>query len=83
MPDPVELRRLRWRCRRGMRELDTLLMRFLDERYETAPAIEQDAFRRLLALPDPEILGLLTGRMAGDDPVIGRVVGAVVGQRVP
>lgn len=83
MTDPVELRRLRWRCRRGMRELDTLLMRFLDDRYATSTGAEQEAFRRLLSLPDPEILGLLTGQRASEDPAVGRVVGLVVGQRVP
>jgi antitoxin CptB len=83
MRDPVEMRRLRWRCRRGMRELDTLLVRFLDARYEAAPDTEQAAFRDLLALPDPEILGLLTGRLTSDDPALVCVVSQVVGQRVP
>lgn len=83
MSDPVELRRLRWRCRRGMRELDTLLMRYLDERYEQAGAADQAAFRALLALPDPDILGLLTGRLAGEDPAVARVVEHIIARRVP
>ena len=32
--DELELRRLRWRCRRGMRELDQLLERYLDRALE-------------------------------------------------
>ena len=35
---------LRWRCRRGMRELDVLLERYLRERYPSAPAAEQQAY---------------------------------------
>jgi antitoxin CptB len=31
-----EIGKLRWRCRRGMRELDVLLSRYLDEEYRTA-----------------------------------------------
>ena len=47
--------RLRWLCRRGMRELDILLTRYLDERYARAPPEEQQAFRHLLESPDPVI----------------------------
>ena len=54
--------RLRWRCRRGMKELDILLTRYLDERYETAPAAEQDAFRRLLEIQDPLIHAYCLGQ---------------------
>ena len=50
-----------------MRELDVLLMAYLDERYATAPATEQAAFRELLSLQDPDIHGLLTGRLVADD----------------
>ena len=53
------LAQLRWRCRRGMRELDVLLERYLRERYPSAPAAEQQAFEALLDLPDPELLALL------------------------
>ena len=31
-PSEIELKRLRWRCRRGMRELDQLFDRYLDTR---------------------------------------------------
>jgi antitoxin CptB len=57
-----ELNRLRWRCRRGMRELDVLLERYLVDRWPTAPAERQAAFRALLELPDPELAALLLGK---------------------
>jgi len=57
-----ELGRLRWRCRRGMRELDEMLLRFLEHDYPQAPAEERDAFARILELQDPEIFGYLLGR---------------------
>lgn len=60
--------RLRWRCRRGMRELDVLLTRYLDQFYSDASSDEQAAFRRLLDAPDPELFALLLGRTeAADD----------------
>ena len=68
---------LRWRCRRGMRELDVLVTRYLDERYPSAGEAEQAAFVRLLELPDPELLAYVTGRASPDDPELARVVAAV------
>ncbi|MDE2296292.1 MAG: succinate dehydrogenase assembly factor 2 [Gammaproteobacteria bacterium] len=59
--DPRELGRLRWRCRRGTREIDELLRGYLDAEFESAPAAEQAAFRRLLEAPDPTILAYCLG----------------------
>lgn len=73
MSDP-ELARLRWRCRRGMRELDVLLLGYVDEVYSVASVDEQAAFRRLLTTPDPEILALLTGRSETDDAGIAGII---------
>jgi antitoxin CptB len=53
--------RLRWRCRRGMKELDILLARYMDERFCAAPPQEQEAFRRLLEIQDPVIYAYCLG----------------------
>jgi succinate dehydrogenase flavin-adding protein (antitoxin of CptAB toxin-antitoxin module) len=42
-----------------MRELDELLLGYLNDRYEAAPNAEKQAFRTLLALSDPELIGYL------------------------
>jgi antitoxin CptB len=47
-----DLGKLRWRCRRGMKELDVLLARYVDERFCSASNLEQEAFRRLLETQD-------------------------------
>lgn len=60
--------RLRWRCRRGMRELDVLLERYLQERYPSAPADEQEAFRAFLELPDPVLFAYVTQRESPTEP---------------
>jgi antitoxin CptB len=60
--DRRDLARLRWRCRRGMRELDSLLTRYLDTTYPRAAPVEREAFARLLELPDPDLFGYLVGR---------------------
>lgn len=53
---------LRWRTRRGMRELDLMLQRYLDEVYPGASAGEQAAFADLLEQSDADLLDWLLGR---------------------
>jgi succinate dehydrogenase flavin-adding protein (antitoxin of CptAB toxin-antitoxin module) len=57
-----------------MRELDILLMRYLDRDYPTAGPEQRAAFEALLDLQDPEILGLLTGRVGTQDAPLQDVV---------
>jgi len=53
--------RLRWRCRRGMRELDVLFERVLAQLMPVASAAERRAFEELLSLPDPLLAGYFLG----------------------
>lgn len=49
-------RRLRWLLRRGMKELDVMVMRYHAARYAHAPDEERAAFVRLLeTAEDPDI----------------------------
>lgn len=45
--------RLRWLCRRGTKELDVILNRYLDSAFDHADASEQQAFLALLTWEDP------------------------------
>lgn len=51
-----ELKQLRWRCRRGTKELDAVLCHFLDSHYATASMTEQHLFNELLTLEDNFLL---------------------------
>ncbi|MCC6302587.1 MAG: succinate dehydrogenase assembly factor 2 [Gammaproteobacteria bacterium] len=74
-PEPARERaRLRWQCRRGMRELDLLLQGFLDHAYDDAPGAERAAFQRLLDYPDPLLLEYLLGSLAPGDREIRDVI---------
>lgn len=53
--DEIELKKLRWRCRRGMRELDQLFGRYLDQRWEQAPTAERAVFLQLLETEDDKL----------------------------
>ena len=50
---PPDMDRLRWQCRRGMLELDEILLRYLEERFVQSSVEEQALFRRLLDVEDP------------------------------
>ncbi len=63
----AELGRLRWRCRRGAKELDVLLSAYLERHYARAGAAEQADFQRLLEYADPDLLQLLLGNLDTDD----------------
>ena len=66
--------RLRWQCRRGMRELDELLLRYLEERYPLADDDEKAAFQSVLALADPELNGYLLQRQTPAAEPIANVI---------
>ncbi|MGQ0383368.1 MAG: FAD assembly factor SdhE [Gammaproteobacteria bacterium] len=44
---------VRWQCRRGMKELDLLLVRWLERRWPGAEPAVRDCFAQLLDQPDP------------------------------
>jgi len=72
-----EVARLKWKCRRGMKELDLLLERYLAEHYSSAEATEQGAFRELLDMQDPELFAFVTGRERPATEELRRVVDAL------
>lgn len=71
------LARLRWRCRRGMLELDLLLREFLQHGYNDLDRSGRAAFATLLEYPDAVLLELLMARANSTDPEIRRVVHSI------
>ena len=69
-----ELERLRWRCRRGLLELDILLARFLDRHGDRLDADLMRAFDRLLLMTDNELLDLILERQPSTDPEVRPVL---------
>ena len=57
-----ELDRVRWRCRRGMLELDIVLQRFMDKHYTQLNEAELQQFDTLLNLPDNDLWDMITAR---------------------
>jgi antitoxin CptB len=56
-----ELARLKWQCRRGTKELDLMLKKYLETGYLLADDEEKALFVELLKLEDDELTGVLMG----------------------
>lgn len=54
--------RLRWRCRRGLLELDIILQRFLDRYYAQLDESQLKTFETLLSLPDNELWDIISAK---------------------
>ncbi|MBC7755543.1 MAG: succinate dehydrogenase assembly factor 2 [Bdellovibrio sp.] len=60
----AEARRLAWRCRRGLLELDIVLQRFVALEFTNLSSLELTALDTLLALPDNDFWDLLVNEKA-------------------
>lgn len=72
--DAIELRRLRWRCRRGMRELDQLMERFLVRAWPSASGVDRGVFLRLLETEDDKLWRWFMGYEPASDEALAQMV---------
>ena len=70
--------RLRWRCRRGMRELDQLMLRYLDGRWPEAEEAERAVFLRLLDCEDDKLWQWCMGIDQPADPELRSLVERII-----
>ncbi len=77
MNDDAELRKLRWRCRRGMRELDQLLERWLEHEWRQSPTAQREVFLRLLDTEDDRLWRWFLGHEAPADVEIAALVNQI------
>jgi len=71
------LSRLRWRCRRGMRELDLLLEQFLMQGHDTLDLAGQALFERLLDVEDDLLYAWFYQGVVPDDDDLHWLVGRI------
>lgn len=69
--------RLRWRCRRGTRELDVMLGWWLDARFTAADSSMQTDFDALLDCSDPDLWDWLTGHAIPDEPRFAVIINEI------
>ncbi len=69
-----ELARMRWKCRRGMLELDLLLRDFLDSGYASLDDAQRRCFDHILDYPDAVLLEWFMGRVRPADKDVANLV---------
>jgi antitoxin CptB len=72
--EAAELRRLQWRCRRGLLENDLVLGEFLQRHGAGLEGERLQAFRTLLEYSDNDLWDLVSGRAESDDPSMSALV---------
>ncbi|WP_308366898.1 MULTISPECIES: succinate dehydrogenase assembly factor 2 [unclassified Microbulbifer] len=70
----MDRNRLFWASRRGMLELDLVLLPFLDNVYDTLDETDQRRYQQLLECEDQDLFSWFLRREDPDDPELQRIV---------
>ncbi len=74
VPDDVEKRRIRWRSRRGLLELDLVITRFLAHDYDALTSEQFAAYCEMLEWPDNDLLDIVNAKVEVDDPRYAEII---------
>ncbi|MEE1921137.1 succinate dehydrogenase assembly factor 2 [Pseudomonas sp. 148P] len=83
MVEQTELNRLFWHSRRGMLELDVLLVPFTQEVYPTLNETDRELYVRLLGCEDQDMFGWFMERTESEDPELQRMVRIILDRVQP
>lgn len=83
MVEQSELNRLFWQSRRGMLELDVLLVPFVREVYPDLDEVNQARYRKLLACEDQDMFGWFMEREEPTDEDLRLVVRMILDRVQP
>ena len=67
-----------WRCRRGIRELDSVLMPFAEECYDELSTLEKEQLRALLRCQDTQLLDWILGREIPDEEDLQSLMTSII-----
>ena len=79
----TEKKRLWWHSRRGMLELDVLLLPFLEEVYDTLNEEDKERYRNLLDCEDPDLFKWFMKNGRSDNPEHQHMVDMIVNRVQP
>ncbi|WP_207062594.1 succinate dehydrogenase assembly factor 2 [Motiliproteus sp. SC1-56] len=74
----TDINRLSWHCRRGMLELDVLLIPFLKERFRDLDLQDQTRFEKLIACEDQDIFSWFMRHKVPEDADLKRIVDLIL-----
>ncbi len=83
MTDSIEspsdkARRLAWQCRRGIKEVEVVLLPFFEQHFLNLSGQDQALFEQLLNEQDVDMFEWFTKRTLPEDPALARIVSRVL-----
>ncbi len=81
--DNVDFNRMWWHSRRGMLELDNLLIPFIEEVYRTLSDEDKARYKKLLTCEDNDMFEWFMQRSRPEDPDLQRMVDMIVNRVQP
>ena len=63
----MSLNKLRWKSRKGIRELDILLQNFLDTHYSSLDSLDKKLFEEILEIDTYDLLNAISGKSSYND----------------
>ena len=58
----MSLNKLRWKSRKGIRELDILLLNYLDTHYSNLDSLDKKLFEEILEIDTYDLLNAISGK---------------------
>ena len=71
-------KKILWQCRRGLWELDAILIPFVEKNFSNLEEIEIENFKKFLAYEDIEIFDILVNKKPFEDTEIGDIVSKIL-----
>lgn len=71
-------KKILWQCRRGLWELDAILIPFVESNFSSLEEEEINNFRKLLAYEDIEIFDILVNKKAFDDEDLKSIISKIL-----
>ncbi|MBQ0746917.1 MAG: succinate dehydrogenase assembly factor 2 [Marinobacter sp.] len=81
--DNSDFNRLWWHSRRGMLELDVLLIPFLEKAYRDLDKEDQERYKKLLSCEDADMFEWFMQRSRSDDPDLQHIVDIILARVQP
>jgi antitoxin CptB len=67
-----------WRCRRGIRELDSVLKPFVEDCYDELSPLDKNRLQTLLGHQDTQILDWILGREIPDEEGLQTLLDSII-----
>ena len=76
-------RRLTWQCRRGIKEVEVLLVPFFENHFDSLSLADRDSFEMFLKEQDADIFEWFTMRVKPANPQTAAMVDVILSRMAP